>query len=55
MKKINKVLYQTGRKYESKRYPMIRIANNHLLEAGFKYGNSIEINYKKDIIIIKKY
>ena len=51
MKKINQVLYQAGKTEE---YPMIKIANNYLKDAGFNYGDKIEIDYQKELIIIKK-
>jgi len=55
MTKINKVLYQAGSRYfNPKEQPMIRIANNYLKEAGFNYGEKIEVEYKKGVIIIRK-
>ena len=40
--------------YEPETHPMIRIANNYLKEAGFNYKDKIEVEYKKEEIIIKK-
>ena len=34
--------------------PMIRIANNFLVDADFSIGNTVEVSYDQSIIIIKK-
>lgn len=55
MTKINQVLYQAGQKWnEPENYPMIKIANNYLKEAGFNYKDKIEVEYQKEKIIITK-
>jgi len=55
MIKVNQVLYQAGAKaINPSQYPMIKIANNYLKNAGFNYGDKIKVEYLKEKIIITK-